>query len=116
MLRKFAVALIATTVLAAPALAADPAKSTAAGAAPATPAATATTSGKSDKADVKTIKSDKSAKKVKVSHRHNAHHVVTAKNHKHPAATKTARATKPVNPGDESKGKKAHAAASKPAY
>src|SRR5258708_1269930 len=109
MLRKFAVALIATTMLVAPALAADAVKST-----PAAPAAAATTSAPVDaskshakadtkagvKSDAKTVtktdvktdtksvtgtapksvtKTDKEVKTIKVAHSHHVRHMTFAK-------------------------------------
>jgi hypothetical protein len=95
MMRKFAVALIATTMLVAPALAADAVKST--------PAAAATTAAPTDtsaaKSDTKTVtKPDKHLKTVKAAHRHHMRHVTVAKNDKHSSHVKAVKAPEPVNP------------------
>jgi hypothetical protein len=96
MMRKFAVALIATTMLVAPALAADAVKSTpAAPVAAASTAAPTVTPARKDVSKAVT-KTDKHLKTVKVAHRH-AHHTTFAKNGKHPSHVKTAKVTKPVN-------------------
>ena len=79
MMRKFAVALIATTMLVAPALAADAVKST-----PAAPVAAATTAAPTATPAPSTVtKTDKSLKTFKVSHRHHVRHMTVAKNGKH---------------------------------
>jgi hypothetical protein len=84
MMRKFAVALIATTMLVAPALAADAVK--------ATPAATATTSAPTAiPAAATVIKTDKEIKKTKVAHRHVGRHLAMLKHGKHSGNVKTAR-------------------------
>jgi hypothetical protein len=115
MMRKFAIALIATTMLVAPALAADAAKPT-----PATPAATTTapadaSTPKSDaKADAKTVtKSDvkadtksvtetatKTSKelKTKVAHSHHVRHMTYAKNGVRAGHVKSAKMSKPAAP------------------
>jgi hypothetical protein len=82
MMRKFAVALIATTMLVAPALAADAVK-------PAAPAAAATTAAPADTLAPKT-EAKTSTKTVKVAH-HHAHHVTVAKNGKPVTPVKTAK-------------------------
>ena len=101
MMRKFAVALIATTMLVAPALAADAVKSTPAPVTAATTAAPAAAS----KTEIKTVtkhvtkhlaKTDKHLKTVKVAHRHSVHHMTFAKNGKHPSHVVSAKVTKPV--------------------
>jgi hypothetical protein len=93
MMRKFAVALIATTMLVAPALAADAVKSTpAATSAPiATPAAPTV------------AKTDKDITKTKVAHRHSGRHLAMVKHGKHDVKIarhsshiKTAKVSKPV--------------------
>jgi hypothetical protein len=102
MLRKIAVAVIATTMLVAPALAADAAKS-----APAitktdvvaTPTVKTDKPVKTDK-DVKTVKADKDVKIVKTvavtSHRHHRHHWVMARHHQYKGHVMTAKISKPV--------------------
>src|ERR1700732_426900 len=72
MMRKFAIALIATTMLVAPALAADAVKST-------PPAAVTQT------------KTDKDIKKTKVAHRHSGRHLAMVKHGKHSGSVKTAK-------------------------
>ena len=100
MMRKFAVALIATTMLAAPALAADAVKSTpAAGAAAATTAAPTVTAGA--KSETKPVsgtvtKTDKHLKTIKVAHRHHVRHPAVAKNGGHSSQVKTAKVSEPV--------------------
>jgi len=100
MMRKFAVALIATTMLAAPALAADAVKSTpAAGAAAATTAAPTVTAGA--KSETKPVsgtvtKTDKHLKAIKVAHRHHVRHPAVAKNGGHSSQVKTAKVSEPV--------------------
>jgi hypothetical protein len=97
MIRKFAVALIATTMLVAPALAADAVKSsptapvTAATttAAPAATAAPAVTPGSKDATKTEHRKT------IKVAHR-NGHHLMVAKSHQPASHVKTAKVTKPV--------------------
>jgi hypothetical protein len=89
MMRKFAVALIATTMLVAPALAADTAKST-----PAAPVAAATTPAATS-TPAAVIKS-KTHKTLKVAHRHGVHHML-AKNHSSHVKT-AAKVSKPVAP------------------
>ena len=84
MMRKFAVALIATTMLVAPALAADAVKST-----PASPVAASTTT-----APITT--SAPSTKTLKAAHRYQVRHVAFAKTGKHPSHVKTAKVSKPV--------------------
>src|SRR4030088_2106812 len=82
MMRKFAVALIATTMLVAPALAADTVK--------ATPAATATTSAPTATPAAATVtKTDKEIKKTKVAHRHVGRHLAMVKHGKHSGNVKT---------------------------
>jgi hypothetical protein len=102
MMRKFAVALIATTMLVAPALAADAVKSTPAPVA-ATTAAPAVTP--APKTEIKTAtkhatkhlaKTDKHLKTIKVAHRHSVHHMTFAKNGKHPSHLASAKVSKPV--------------------
>src|SRR5882672_2818215 len=94
MMRKFAVALIATTMLVAPALAADAVKST-----PAVPVAAATTAAPTvtpapeTKAVTKTVTKTET---VKVAHRHHVGHLAFAKNGKHSSHVKTAKISKPV--------------------
>jgi hypothetical protein len=102
MLRKFAVALIATTMLVAPALAGEAVKST-----PATPAA-ATTPVATPAASTETrpdTKIVKKVKKTKVAHRHIARHIAMAKHGKHltkiaehTSHVKTAKVAKPAAP------------------
>jgi hypothetical protein len=96
MMRKFAIALIATTMLVAPALAADAVKSTPA--APVAAASTAAPTVTSDpKTDTKTVtKTDKNLKTFKVSHRHPVRHMTVAKNFKHSSHVKTVKMSKPV--------------------
>ena len=96
MIRKFAVALIATTMLVAPALAADAVKST-----PAAPVAAATTtavtpvSKDATKTVTKTATKTEHRKTIKVAHRH-GHYLMVAHNGKHSSHVKTAKVTKPV--------------------
>jgi hypothetical protein len=101
MIRKFAIALIATTMLVAPALAADAVKSTPAPVAAATTAAPAVTT----KTEIKTAtkhatkhlaKTDKHLKTVKVAHRHSVHHMTFAKSGKHPSHVVSAKVSKPA--------------------
>jgi hypothetical protein len=94
MMRKFAVALIATTMLVAPALAADAVKSTPAAPVAATTAAPAVTP--NTKTATKTVtKTDKTLKTIKVSHRHPVRHMTIANNGKHWSHVKTAKISKP---------------------
>jgi len=106
MIRKFAVALIATTMLVAPALAADAVKSsptapvtaaTTTTAAPAATAAPAVTPGSKDatKTLTKTATKTEHRKTIKVAHR-NGHHLMVAKSHQPASHVKTAKVTKPV--------------------
>ena len=88
MMRKFAVALIATTMLVAPALAADKATST-----PAAPVAAATSPAVTSAPA--TASKTKTHKTMKVAHRHSVHHMF-AKNHS--GHVKTAKVSKPVAP------------------
>jgi hypothetical protein len=103
MIRKFAIALIATTMLVAPALAADAVKST-----PAAPVAAATTTtapavtpASKDatknvaKTITKTATKTEHRKTIKVAHRH-VHHLMVAKSHTSASHVKTAKVTKPV--------------------
>jgi hypothetical protein len=102
MLRKLAVALIATSMLAAPAFAADASKSTTSTptapiAAPAK--ADAPASGTTATPAVKTVKAEKSAKTVKVatrSHRRHSHRWYVAHHGKHPVHVMTAKVSHPV--------------------
>jgi hypothetical protein len=88
MMRKFAVALIATTMLVAPALAADTSTRAAAATTPAvTPAPSTAT---------KTAIKTKTHKIIKIAHRHQVHHMAFAKNGKHPSHAKTAKLSKPL--------------------
>src|ERR1700724_2480204 len=83
MMRKFAVALIATTMLVAPALAADAVKSTqAAPVAAATTAAPTATSAPTT-ATKSAAKTEKHLKTIKVAHRHHVRHMTFAKNGRH---------------------------------
>jgi hypothetical protein len=100
MMRKFAIALIATTMLVAPALAADAGKSTqgapvaaAITTAPASKHVTKTVS-KTKTATKRVAKTEKHGKTFKVAHRH-AHHMTVAKNG-HSGHVKTAKVSKPV--------------------
>jgi hypothetical protein len=112
MLRKIAVALIATTIAAAPAFAADSAKT-----APATTKSDTTTvapaAGKGDsatkadatKSDTKAVKTIKPAGDVKslktvTNHRHHRHHVMAR--HGKPSGD-VAKVSKPVEPAKTSK-------------
>ncbi len=108
MLRKFAIAMIATTMLVAPALAADAVKSAPAAAVPATLAATATapaaTPGQSTAATTD-VKTGKDVKKIKVVHGRNLHHLAVSKHGKslvkiakHSTHVKTAKVVKPTAP------------------
>jgi hypothetical protein len=85
MMRKFALALIATTMLVAPAFA-DAVKPT-----PAAPATTAA----STVAPKAVTKTDKHLKSFKVAH-HHMRHLTVAKNGKHTVHVKTAKVSKPV--------------------
>src|SRR5580700_7805714 len=91
MIRKFAVALIATTMLVAPALAADAVKSspTAPVTAATTTAAPAATAGSKDATKTEHRKT------IKVAHR-NGHHLMVAKSRQPASHVKTAKVTKPV--------------------
>jgi hypothetical protein len=93
MIRKFAVALIATTMLVAPALAADAVKSNPTAPVTATtpaPAATApATPGSKDATKTEHRKT------IKVAHR-NGHHLMVAKIHQPASHVKTVKVTKPV--------------------
>jgi hypothetical protein len=92
MMRRFAVALIATTMLVAPALAADAVKST-----PAAPVAAATTAAPTVTSAPKDVsKTDKHLKTIKVAHRHPVRHMTFAKNGKHPSHVMAANVSKPV--------------------
>jgi hypothetical protein len=103
MLRKLAVALIATSMLAAPTFAADATKSTSSTpaapvAAPAKTNATAPASGTAATPAVKTVKAEKNVKAVKTavrSHRHHSHRWYVAHRGKH-AHVMTAKASHPV--------------------
>jgi hypothetical protein len=106
MIRKFAVALIATTMLVAPALAADAVKSspmapvtaaTTTAAAPAATAAPAVTPASKDatKTVIKTATKTEHRKTIKVAHR-NGHHLMVAKSHQPASHAKTVKVSKPV--------------------
>jgi hypothetical protein len=99
MMRKFAVALIATTMLVAPALAADAVKPT-----PAAPVAASTTAAptatpapqaKTTSATKTDIKTDKHLKTLEVAH-HRTHHMTFAKNGKSVSHVKIAKVSKPA--------------------
>jgi hypothetical protein len=112
MLRKLAVALIATTMLAAPTFAADVAKSTStAPAAPvAAPARTdATAPATSTTPAVKTVKAGKNVKSVKVatrSHRRHSHAWYVAHRGKHPTPVATAKVSHPLKHAQATKSQK----------
>ena len=101
MMRKFAVALIATTMLVAPALAADAVKPTPAAPVAAVTTATPTVTPAPQTKTVTTsatktdIKTDKHLKTLKVAH-HRAHQMTFAENGKHVGHVKTAKVSKPV--------------------
>lgn len=115
MLRKIAVALIATTVLAAPAFAAD-ATNAAKSASPApavstapadTATPTASTAGKIATSTVKTVKTDtKGAKVATRSHRYHSHRWYVAHRGKHPAHVMTAKVSHSVKHAKATPGQK----------
>jgi hypothetical protein len=91
MIRKFALALIATTMLMAPALAADAVKST-----PAAPVAAATTTAAPAVTPAsKDASKTEHRKTIKIAHRH-AHHLMVAKTHGPASHLKIAKVTKPA--------------------
>ena len=91
MIRKFSVALIATTMLMAPALAADAVKST-----PAAPVAAATTTAAPAVTPAsKDASRTEHRKTIKIAHRH-VHHLMVAENNTPASHVKTAKVSKPV--------------------
>jgi hypothetical protein len=96
MIRKFAVALIATTMLVAPALAADAVKSTtAAPVAAATTTTTTTAAAPAVASASKDTSKTEHRKAIKIAHRH-VHHLMVAKTHAPASHVKTANVTKPA--------------------
>jgi hypothetical protein len=91
MIRKFAVALIATTMLVAPALAADAVKST-----PAAPVAAATTTAAPAVTPAsKDASKTEHRKTIKIAHRH-VHHLMVAENRTPASHVKSAKVTQPA--------------------